>query len=516
MKVILDSSIICRDFTLSGSTFRAFFDGLKPTGHSLYIPKVVFDESVNKYFERLKNSKREIEKGIRNLERLTKQEVSRPVGDEDLERLKEEYKQLLQEKFNAIQVRYLNYPQTSHEEITKRALRRRKPFDGDGQKGYRDTLIWESILELASESQTEPIVFVTANVKDFASGNDIQLHQDLLEDLTLRLGDEKGEVVLFKDLEDFVDEHIKPALEFLKNTRSQLNYGKYSDLDLYEFVEGGLASYIGGVELNPLDIDLPREFETPSISSIGEINDISVTDVRQLSTGELLISFLASVEANFDFFVFKPDYYALSDEQQQFIWDRDWNEHYMAGSVSLGVYLNLSLTFDTASKQVTSAQVVEIFSRKRLDSQLDHMTKIFQEFSRQQSERMAKMMESANVTKKTLEPFYQQIAQTNRILEEWSRQQSEQLTQAFASIQTTRISKILEEFNRQQSERMAKIFASFQISDELFKAVNLQIPNNLADDSTDDENSTASPNEEDDDSDESDRLDENNISDETS
>jgi hypothetical protein len=36
----------------------------------------------------------------------------------------------------------------SHDAVVERALERRQPFDTAGHNGYRDALLWETVLEL--------------------------------------------------------------------------------------------------------------------------------------------------------------------------------------------------------------------------------------------------------------------------------------------------------------------------------------------------------------------------------
>ena len=75
------------------------------------------------------------------------------------------------------------YPDISHEIIARRALDRRKPFDVRGHNGYRDTLLWISVLSAATDSK---VMFVSDNSADFAKNKQMptELADDLLKDLT--------------------------------------------------------------------------------------------------------------------------------------------------------------------------------------------------------------------------------------------------------------------------------------------------------------------------------------------
>jgi hypothetical protein len=77
----------------------------------------------------------------------------------------------------------LPYPAVPHRQVVARALARRRPFDPRGRGGYRDTLIWESVLELARQGGVAHVVLVTRNHKDFAAGDGSGWHADLRADL---------------------------------------------------------------------------------------------------------------------------------------------------------------------------------------------------------------------------------------------------------------------------------------------------------------------------------------------
>ena len=61
-------------------------------------------------------------------------------------------------------------PQVSHADLVERDLSSRKPFSPTG-KGYRDALIWESVVELCTDlTDADTLIFVTDNKSDFCHG----------------------------------------------------------------------------------------------------------------------------------------------------------------------------------------------------------------------------------------------------------------------------------------------------------------------------------------------------------
>jgi hypothetical protein len=76
----------------------------------------------------------------------------------------------------------LDHPSVAHHDLVDRVLARRRPFS-EGEKGYRDALIWYSTLECAASGA---VILLSANTKDFAREQDngsYELASDLATDL---------------------------------------------------------------------------------------------------------------------------------------------------------------------------------------------------------------------------------------------------------------------------------------------------------------------------------------------
>ena len=120
--------------------------------------------------------------------------------------------------------------------------------------------------------------------------------------------------------------------------RDQLNAGTYSRLKLHEVLESRLENvdlpYRGWGsdrgEICPTEIGLPSRAEDPTLSYVhieDTVDDIHVTQVRELSSGELLIEVDVDAEVQFDFFVFKSNWWGMNEEEEDFwVVDPDWNE----------------------------------------------------------------------------------------------------------------------------------------------------------------------------------------------
>lgn len=370
--VVIDSNIICADFQMTGSSFRVFFDGLKRNEIELYVPEIVIDEVKSKYTEELQKCKSKTEQIALDIKRLTGKPISFSTISDFIQKAIDEYSRMLERQFTNVGAFIIDYPKVSHKTLVQRALSRRKPFTKAGD-GYRDALIWETVVEIARIGR-DPLVFITKNHKDFGDDNS-RLHPDLIGDLQER-GLRPESVVLYESLEKFVDDKIKPTLEILKDVHSQIADGKYPLLDLREELSDRLSDALYGTEVKPAEIGFPPEFENPTIDLVYEPSDIKVGSVRRLSSDELLIETELNVECEFDFFIFKPDFYVMSEERRPYVSNYDWNEHVVAASKTTEVHVVLQLTFDTNSRKVTSIEIESIGESGELKDRDDDMNQM--------------------------------------------------------------------------------------------------------------------------------------------
>lgn len=356
MKVVLDTNIFCRDYRLKGTDFRTFLEALERTEYSLYIPKVVIQEVINKYEEQVEKSRRKIERELDNIRRVTGETIAEPITEAALAELASEYESYLRDRLDIAGAQYLDYPAASHEQVARRAMERRKPFKENGA-GYRDTLIWEAVLELAASGGTGTVAFVSANTKDFAENGG--LHGDLLAEVDTLPGDH-SKVIYHRNLEDFNDRQIRPLLEELTSIRDQLASGEYEGLELTEFVKERFIHDVPRQSFAPDALGLPNYFENLTLEYIEKVKTIENIDVRRLTAENLLIDFSVVGTCGFDFRIRKEYSDLLAQDMERLIWDEDWDETHMAGVVRLDVIIEFSLIFETDTELVSSAEISSV------------------------------------------------------------------------------------------------------------------------------------------------------------
>ncbi len=360
MRVAIDSNVICKDFLLTGALSRVFFDGLAVTGHSLYVPQLVIDEVTNKYSERLAICQTKIDKEIRSIERLTTQTLLSPISNDRRQEMARKYREVLKNRLSEAGAAIVKYPTVSHRTVVHRSLSRRWPFDTK-DSGYRDYLIWMTIIKLARQKK-DPIAFITMD-KHFAD-EEFNLHRDLVADL-IKNDLEGNSVALVRSLEEFVDRHMKPRMKKEEYIRKRLSAGPYRGINLETIILEQTVDFVGAVELDPLDIGFPEEFESPTISLVEDVSNIEVKSVLQLPSRELLVEVEADTFCEFDVFIFKSNLYVLETRGAPSISDYDWNEAYASASASEEVHLILYVTvvfFD--SGKATSMELVSVSTKQ--------------------------------------------------------------------------------------------------------------------------------------------------------
>lgn len=145
----------------------------------LCIPEVVIREAVAHYRSELTDAQRTINRGNRALRRLSQDRLPQHVVDDN--QVNEQvaiYDSWLRDTVREVGT-ILPIPAIQHAVLVDGILKGRKPFSA-GEKGYRDALIWHSVVVAAA---AEPLVLVTSNIKDFFDRTGTTLAQDLADDL---------------------------------------------------------------------------------------------------------------------------------------------------------------------------------------------------------------------------------------------------------------------------------------------------------------------------------------------
>jgi predicted nucleic acid-binding protein len=297
--IVLDTSVLVPDFRLRNKLFRSVLRTARDLRDHIYIPKIVIDELINKFREGLQSSY----DSLRQHENRIMDLIDSRLGERriDVSEQVAIYADWLQDELSRNEIQQINYPYISHESLVKRALARRKPFSGEGQRGYRDAVLWETILA-RSKPTGEEILFVSRNIRDFADPEDShKLHSQLLDDLcSLRHG--RSSVQFFAGLEDLLARGLSPRQRFFPELAEQVKNGKLSQRELKPWLTIILPDILNRADVNthifPTRRLTRRLTKDWTIGKIHSIDDLLLNSTSRLMDHTILIVLFSTFSAD--------------------------------------------------------------------------------------------------------------------------------------------------------------------------------------------------------------------------
>jgi len=317
MLVVLDANTLVADFRLQGTHFGLLLDTKKRLGMKLCVPEVVLEETVNKFRERVEDHLQAVARNVGELGKLVSLESKGLVGDlPDSDQVVKDYRLQLQELFKTHSIKVLPVPQVEHSDIIARDLLRKKPFGG--RSGYRDYLIWESILQLLRLARDD-LVYVTENKKDFAKEGEI--HPDLIADLEARQL-QSHRVSLSVGLRAFNERYVIPYLTRVEDLKEELDQRGVGPLDLHEWVSRNCEELLDREDLLVVGVGVPPGVGSAGPPRLRQAPEIQVQDVYEVEPGSYLarLEVILDVEFSIDF---DWEDYESSEEVRAFLGPAD-------------------------------------------------------------------------------------------------------------------------------------------------------------------------------------------------
>ncbi len=338
MKIFLDTSILIKEGYLRSEAARTFLKAAKILDIGVCLPEVTYDELLGRVKIEINKQSDAAEKAIKKLINLTDKNFSTP----DPKEFFSNYENWLGELLNQNEVEILNYPVVPPKEIVEASYIGKKPFKPSG-KGYKDYLIWRTLLELTNKESHEEFVFVTNNTKDFCAEKSTSptLHPDLEKQLG------KGtQVRVSTDLRLLFDEVIAPNLGDANPQDIPDNISEMTK----EIVEELLTDYSAdGFQGLPVGNDV-------TISYVDNVM-LGQPIFKSLGDDEILVKFEGQIKAEFSGFVDKSEYYLHDGASDVNICDSDWNDWVMMVSTVAELDFEVELIVEKKSKKITSREI---------------------------------------------------------------------------------------------------------------------------------------------------------------
>ena len=365
MKIIIDTNIINKDYKLHGKYIVTLSGAAAKLGYDVCVPEVVVDEIVSHYKDELSEAHDTYLKGVSKLKKLLpempKSMISEGTVEDQLQKFRVQYEVELQAK----NIKILPYPNVAHKSIVAKELDNKKPFK-DSQKGYRDSLIWETVKselipakDLFDESQ---ILFLTRNTKDFADKNG--LHQDLKDEL-LALGYSDTVVELVTDCEKFFKDVIRPEFEELDKIKEALNAkGSYNRISVQndiaqlfniQFVEHMLDA----IDEYGFQVYVPLYCEDPYVEFVDDPS-VKIESVIRLEDETVMIGCNVRIGAEISYYIERSNFLDVCDDIRPHVMNYEHNEHYL--EVSNLIELNVDANIRT-TKKLSKILTTEVIPR---------------------------------------------------------------------------------------------------------------------------------------------------------
>lgn len=335
---------------MTDTTFSVFLEGARRVGHALCMPQIVLDELSNKYREELSGKIRKVNSLDKDISRLAKTKLRKELEESGVADLAATYAQALRRIVKSGGGELIPYPDVAHKEMAQRAMRRIRPFE-ENDKGYRDTLVWLSVLDLARARG--PVQFISKD-RVFCDGD--ALHPDLRSELT-NLGLPQDTVTLHRSLASFVDRQIKPVLEKLDSVADELRSGLFGDLDLKEDLAVAIEAIALGLDLEDF---LPEGIQDGQILAVPSVLAVQIDDVRRLPSNDIFVEAKLDATLAIDYRILLNAMSIVPTDYVAGVYREPVNRYFAAGTIDKLAELPTQLVIDPTLKTIKSVSVLSV------------------------------------------------------------------------------------------------------------------------------------------------------------
>jgi hypothetical protein len=303
MRVLLDSSVLTDgDWGLTGAAAQALLAASERNRLALVVPEIVIREVTNSQGEREQTAINKVNAERLKLSRLQDNfSIDLPAVVDPLP-VRDAYAERLRERLENARVHIPDLTDLPHDLVVDRALSRRRPFDSQGHKGYRDTLIWHNVLDLLVKG--EEVLFVTRDGDFLDKDHTGKLHRHLLDDLAEQEIDSSS-IRVCDSLDAAVKITLEPAREVLEKLRLRLD----TDTEFRERLDQeleGLAVDTYSIEDDEVEVAIGSEFqpfsdgiEERELEEVYGFGAITLNDAHQISENRFVVTAEVTAEASY-------------------------------------------------------------------------------------------------------------------------------------------------------------------------------------------------------------------------
>ncbi|HIC8861185.1 TPA: PIN domain-containing protein [Aeromonas hydrophila] len=359
MKVFLDTNIFYNDWFMNNANFKYLFHFLNNEGHELILSELVVQEVENIRRREVASCLAEIKKQTRKIQKLNQNKIAYKESELGVE----EYELLPIIKSRVESVEVFDYKNISHVDVVERALTNKKPFL-EGEKGYRDTLIWLSFLNHISDIK-DNVIFITENKSDFFKTKDrtISFHDDLQTDIKDKGVEAKIEI--YTSLFDFVNSTIDKDDHAIDKINAE---------ELFEdFLEESGSRFIENMSHKDLSYHYEASIFDSKVKDILDIRtdvwegieDLELINTTKLDGNDIYVSCrynLRRVTVEID--IPESDYIENKDELHRLFIDIDISSNTAILSSYVRPYFDVSFIYNDRDDSFKDYEVADLYLRQ--------------------------------------------------------------------------------------------------------------------------------------------------------
>lgn len=315
--IFIDSNIFHNLWLLDSADFRLLSNFIKNSSSTLLLSELVCQEVQNLYKRNFEKTVDEFKKSITKTDKFLAKKITL-----DVDSLNENYnfKNICKEKFEFIE--WVEFTGIPNEILVQRAIERKLPFRGENEKGFRDSLIWLSLVKyLAKKSKEDEIIFISLNLNDFYNADKSDFHEDLLNDL--KMENVKALIKPYLTLNSFIEE-LKLKDEEFTNEKINESYLYEIESQIEEITEDYISNLSTSEFKKLMESSKPKYFFLPFLIShdfyINEgIEDPEVVDYIKISSDSIYITYKFNLRnCDFDFTIPETEYYKMQEKLDRY------------------------------------------------------------------------------------------------------------------------------------------------------------------------------------------------------
>lgn len=178
--IFLDTTLTYRDPFFKSNFNRNLIKLAEYHGFSLYMSRVVFDETRNKFEENVKLKMKQLDSALEDLDIYHPTKLNATTLNSSKEDFLAKFDAFYKNQITTGIIKIIELDNDLLPTLVERSIKRVKPF-GNKKQEFRDAITWLSYAAFAEEHNLSNCFFITENVNDFclSKGN---IHPDLLND----------------------------------------------------------------------------------------------------------------------------------------------------------------------------------------------------------------------------------------------------------------------------------------------------------------------------------------------